>query len=281
MMKHAWRDARSVARALAHHIFEDRLTQAAGSLTFTTLLSIVPLLTVALALSTAFPAFDRVVDGLQDWVIDNFLPEAGLDEMVEQIRLFSEGAGKLTTIGLAMLGVVSIMLMLTIDDVINRIFRVEKKRPVAQRILMYWAVLTLGPVLIGIGISMTSALVVASLGALQLDGLAQGVLRVLPFVLTWAALASLYLLVPNRHVAVPHALAGSFIAGLAFEFAKRGFASYVSNFPMYTLVYGAFATLVLFLVWLYVSWLVVLAGATLTAMLTEKSKILERAKSRP
>jgi membrane protein len=281
MMKHAWRDVRSVARALAHHIFEDRLTQAAGSLTFTTLLSIVPLLTVALALSTAFPVFDRVMEGLQDWVIDNFLPEAGLDEMVEQLGLFTEGAGKLTTIGLGLLGVLSIMLMLTIDDVINRIFRVARKRPVTQRILMYWAVLTLGPLLIGLGISMTSALVVSSLGALKLDGLAESALRVLPFLLTWAALATLYLLVPNRPVALRHALAGAFIAGLAFELAKRGFAVYVSNFPTYTLVYGTFATLLLFLVWLYVSWLVVLAGATLTAMLTEKTRILEKAKARP
>jgi membrane protein len=281
MMKHAWRDVRSVARALAHHIFEDRLTQAAGSLTFTTLLSIVPLLTVALALSTAFPVFDRVMEGLQDWVIDNFLPEAGLDEMVEQLGLFTEGAGKLTTIGLGLLGVLSIMLMLTIDDVINRIFRVARKRPFAQRILMYWAVLTLGPLLIGLGISMTSALVVSSLGALKLDGLAENALRVLPFLLTWAALATLYLLVPNRPVALRHALTGAFIAGLAFELAKRGFAVYVSNFPTYALVYGTFATLLLFLVWLYVSWLVVLAGATLTAMLTEKTRILEKAKARP
>jgi membrane protein len=278
--QNAWRDSRSVARALAHHIFEDRLTQAAGSLTFTTLLSIVPLLTVALALSTAFPVFDRLMEGLQDWVIDNFLPEAGLDEVVEQLNGFTEGIGRLTTIGLGVLGVLSIMLMLTIDDVINRIFRVERKRPFAQRVMMYWAVLTLGPLLIGAGISMTSALVVNSLGALSLDGLAQAVLRVLPFLLTWAALASLYLLVPNRPIALRHALWGGFIAGLAFELAKRGFAVYVSNFPTYTLVYGTFATLLIFLVWLYVSWLVVLAGATLTAMLTEKSKILERAKSR-
>src|SRR5688572_29321532 len=102
LMKKAWRDSWSVARALAHHIFEDRLTQAAGSLTFTTLLSIVPLLTVALALSTAFPVFDRVMEGLQDWVVDNFLPEAGLDEVVEQLNLFTEGVGRLTTIGLAL-----------------------------------------------------------------------------------------------------------------------------------------------------------------------------------
>lgn len=280
MTRPAWRDASSVVRALAHHIFEDRLTQAAGSLTFTTLLSIVPLLTVALALSTAFPAFDRVMEGLQDWVIDNFLPDAGLDEVVDQLNMFTEGVGRLTAIGLALLGVLAIMLMLTIDDVLNRIFRVERKRPIAQRLMMYWAVLTLGPLLIGLGISMTSALVVSSLGILKLDDLAQSALRLLPFLLTWAALASLYILVPNRPVAARHALSGAFIAGLAFEAAKRGFAVYVTHFPAYEIIYGTFATLLMFLVWLYVSWLVVLAGATLTAMLTEKSKILEKARSR-
>jgi membrane protein len=280
MTKLAWRDVPAVARALGHHIFEDRLTQAAGSLTFTTLLSIVPLLTVALALSTAFPAFDRVMEGLQDWVIVNFLPEAGLDEVVEQLNAFTEGVGRLTAIGLTVLGVLAIMLMLTIDDVVNRIFRVEKKRPFAQRIMMYWAVLTLGPVLIGAGISMTSALVVSSLGVMNLDYLAQSGLGVLPFVLTWAALTTLYILVPNRHVALRHALTGGFFAGIAFELAKRGFAVYVSHFPTYTLIYGTFATLLFFLVWMYVSWLVVLAGATLTAMLTDRSKILEKARGK-
>ena len=280
MRKHSWRDIGAVGRALAHHIFEDRLTQAAGSLTFTTLLSIVPLLTVALALSTAFPAFDRVMDGLQDWMIENFLPDAGLDEVVDQLNLFTEGVGRLTAIGLSLLGVLAIMLMLTIDDVLNRIFRVERKRPFAQRLMMYWAVLTLGPLLIGVGISMTSALVVSSLGLVSLDSLAEGALRLLPFVLTWGALATLYILVPNRHVPVRHALAGAFIAGIAFELAKRGFAVYVSHFPAYEIVYGAFATLLIFLVWMYVSWLIALAGATLTAMLIDRSKILERAKSR-
>jgi membrane protein len=285
-MRNAWRETRTwrhlVAFALEvpRRLFEDRLTQTAGSLTYTTLLAIVPLLTVALSLATAFPVFDQAMQALQDYVIENFLPDAGLDAFAAQIDNFTSRAASLTAIGLGALGVTAVMLMLTIDDTLNRIFRVERKRPLLQRITMYWAVLSLGPLLIGLGLSMTSALVVNSFGMLNLDRVAELVLRGLPFLLTWAALASLYILVPNRRIRVTDALVGAFFAGIAFELAKRGFAVYVSHFPTYTLIYGTFSTMLLFLLWLYVSWLIVLAGATFTAMLTEKSKILETYKTR-
>jgi membrane protein len=272
----AWDDIRVFAFAVPRRVFEDRLTQSAGSLTYTTLLSIVPLLTVILSLATAFPVFDRFVDTLQGWVIDNFLPDAGLDAFVDQLNDFAAAAARLTAIGIGVLAVTAVMMMMTIDDTLNRIFRVERRRPVLQRFIMYWAVLTLGPLLIGAGLSMTTALVVHSFGALNLDNAAERVLGMLPFVLTWAALVALYVLVPNRKVRMRDALLGGFLAGIAFEIAKRGFALYVSHFPTYRLVYGAFSAMLIFLVWLYVSWLVVLAGATFTAMLTEKKKILNQ-----
>lgn len=266
---------KTFALAVPRRLFEDRLTQAAGSLTYTTLLALVPLLTIALSLATAFPVFDRAIGLVQDYVIENFLPDAGLDAFTGQLSDFAAAAGRLTALGIGGLAVTAVMMMLTIDDTLNRIFRVERKRPLMQRLLMYWAVLTLGPLLIGAGLSMTTALVVHSFGVLELDDVAEAVLRMLPFVLTWAALAALYMLVPNRRVRAYDALAGGFLAGAAFEVAKRGFAIYVSHFPTYRLIYGTFATVLIFLVWLYVSWLIVLAGATFTAMLTEKSKILE------
>jgi membrane protein len=268
--------ARMFASAVPRRLFEDRLTQAAGSLTYTTLLALVPLLTIALSLASAFPVFDRAIGFVQDYVIENFLPDAGLDAFADQLTDFAAAAGRLTALGIGGLTVTAVMMMLTIDDTLNRIFRVERKRPLMQRLLMYWAVLTLGPLLIGAGLSMTTALVVHSFGVLDLDNVAEAVLRMLPFVLTWVALASLYMLVPNRRVRLHDALAGGFFAGAAFEVAKRGFAIYVSHFPTYRLIYGTFAAVLIFLVWLYVSWLIVLAGATFTAMLTEKSKILER-----
>jgi membrane protein len=264
MTKSAWRGAGEFLVAVARRFLEDRGAQAAGSLTYTTLLAIVPLLTVALALSTAFPVFDEAITTLQLFLFENFLPDAeGLDRISEQILSFSEQAGRLTAIGLVFLLVTAVLLMLTIDDTLNRIFRVRRRRPLGQQVIMYWSVLTLWPVLIGASLSLTTYLIGAS----------SALLRLIPFAFTWAALTLLYILVPYRHVDVRHAAAGALLAGVAFEMAKRGFAVYVANFPTYTLVYGAFATLPIFLLWMYLSWLLVLAGAVFTAMLPGYSVI--------
>jgi membrane protein len=132
---------------------------------------------------------------------------------------------------------------------------------------VYWAVLTLGPVLIGTSLSITSFLVGSSLGMLDLGEFAKAALGLLTFLFTCAALTMLYLVVPFRRIELRHALAGGIVAGVIFEFAKRGFALFVANFPTHTLIYGAFAAIPIFLIWLYLSWVVVLFGATLTAML--------------
>jgi membrane protein len=261
------RGAWEFTAAVARRFVEDRGMQTAGSLTFTTLLAMVPLATVALALSTAFPVFDEAMTSLQLFVFENFLPDTGeLDALTDHIIAFTESAGRLTTIGLVFLVLTAVMLMLTIDDALNRIFRVRRKRPLAQRILTYWSVLTLGPVLIGSSLSMTSFVIGASFGVLSLGAVAEFILRLLPYLFTWGALTLLYILVPYRHVSVRHALIGGLLGGVAFEVAKRGFAAYLSNFPTYTLLYGAFATLPIFLLWIYVSWVVVLIGANFTAL---------------
>ncbi len=258
MTKPAWHGAWEFFIAVVRRFYEDRGAQVAGSLTFTTLLAIVPLLTVALALATAFPVFDQAIGTLQAFLFENFLPDAaGLQAISEQILAFSEEAGRLTAIGLIFLLVTAVMLMLTIDDALNRIYRVRRRRPLGQQVIMYWSVLTLWPVLIGTSLSTTSLLI----------GETSALVRLIPFVFTWAALTVLYILVPYRHVLFRHAAAGALLAGVAFEVAKRAFAVYLQNFPTYTLIYGAFATLPIFLVWVYLSWLVVIAGAVLTAML--------------
>jgi membrane protein len=258
MGENAWRGAVEFCIAAGRRFAEDRSAQIAGSLTFTTLLSMVPLLTVALALSTAFPVFDEAAGTLQLFLFEHFLPdESGLQAISEQIMTFSEQAGRLTAIGMLLLLVTAVMLMLTMDDALNRIFQVRRRRPLGQKVVMYWSVLTLGPVLIGASLSMTTLLF----------GESSSLLRLAPFVFTWAALTLVYILVPYRHVELRHAAAGALLAGIAFEIAKRAFAVYLANFPTYTLVYGAFAALPLFLVWVYVSWLVFLAGATFTALL--------------
>jgi membrane protein len=268
MEKDTWRGFGDFGLAVFWRFYEERGLQTAGSLTYTTLLSLVPLFTVALAVSTAFPVFDDTVGALQEFVLENFLPDArGIDTIADQITAFTQNAGRLTAIGLSFFFVTAVMLMMTIDVSLNRLFRVQRSRPLVQQVLIYWAVLTLGPVLIGGSLSMTSFAVGASLGWLQLGFAADVVLGVLPFIFTCAALTLLYGIVPYRAVKPRDALIGGVVAGIAFELAKRGFAIYLARFPTYTLIYGAFATIPIFLVWLYLSWVVVLAGATLTAML--------------
>ena len=262
------REAGEFLVATARHFIENRSLQTAGSLTFTTLLAMVPLLTVALALSTAFPVFDDAIGAFQGYVVEHFLPDAsGVNMIADQVSAFTQKAGSLTAIGLAFLAITAVMLMLTIDEVLNRVFRVQRRRPLAQRLLMYWSVLTLGPILIGASISMTSFLVGASLGVFALGELTAAALRLLPFLFTWAAFTWLYIVVPYRRIEPVHALAGGLVASVIFELAKRGFGLYVARFPTYSMIYGAFATLPVFLLWLYLSWLVVLLGATITAML--------------
>jgi membrane protein len=268
MDKNTWRGFADFGLAVFWRFYEERGLQTAGSLTYTTLLSLVPLFTVALAVATAFPVFDETMGALQSFVLENFLPDArGVDTIAEQITSFTQNAGRLTAIGLIVFFVTAVMLMMTIDVSLNRLFRVQRQRPLLQQVLMYWAVLTLGPVLIGLSLSMTSFAVGASFGYLKLGHVADAVLRGLPFIFTCAALTLLYAVVPNRRVEARDALIGGVIAGIAFEIAKRGFAIYLARFPTYTLIYGAFATIPIFLVWLYLSWVVVLAGATLSAML--------------
>ncbi|MGQ0651482.1 MAG: YihY family inner membrane protein [Betaproteobacteria bacterium] len=254
--------------AVAQRFHEERTFQTAGSLTYTTLLSLVPLLTVALAVASAFPVFEQVVAALHKFIVLNMLPESrGVQMLMEQFNVFARNAGRLTAIGLVGFLVIAVMLMLTIDNALNRIFRVQRGRSLVQNIAMYWTVLTLGPLLIGGSLSLTSFALVSSLGWLNLDTVAERLVNQLPFVLTWAALALLYGLVPARRVEPRHALFGALLAGLVFELAKRGFAFYLAQVPTYTLIYGTFATVPIFLLWLYLSWVVVLGGAVFTALL--------------
>jgi len=267
-MKEQLRPAWEFAVALIMRFREERVTQTAGSLTYTTLLAMVPLLTVALAVSTAFPVFDEWTTALQLFILENVLPDTpAIDTVMEQINSFTRNVGRLTAIGLGGFVVTSVMLMLTIDNALNRIFRVQRRRSIAQNIFMYWAVLSLGPLLVGASLSATYMAVRHSVMALKLELVADLLLDLVPFTLTAVTLVLLYWLVPARRVQWSHAFVGGVLAAIGFELAKRGFAVYLSRVPTYTLIYGAFATIPIFLVWLYLSWLVVLTGGILTAML--------------
>jgi len=267
------RGLRQLGRFVFHvaaRFSEDRCLQVASSLTFTTLLALVPLVTIALSLISAFPFFSSLGEQIHTFLLENMLPEKAGKVVTAYIEQFSGRAGQLTAIGTAALAVTAFVTMFTIERAFNSIWRVPRQRPVAQRILIYWAILTLGPILIGASLSITSFVVGASLGVARQIPLAEGViLRLVPFALTWVAFTLLYYLVPNRRVEPRHALFGGLLAALAFEFMKRGFALYIARFPTYTLVYGAFAAIPVFLLWIYFSWVVIVGGAVITALIPD------------
>src|SRR6266496_129994 len=259
------RALRRLGRFLLHvarRFDEVRCLQIASSLTFTTLLALVPLVTIALTLMSAFPVFSGLGEHIHQFLLANMLPEAAGKVVTGYIEQFSGRAGRLTALGTAVLAVTAFMMMFTIERAFNSIWRVSRARPVAQRVLIYWATLTLGPVLIGVSLSITSYIISTSLGyATRVPLAGAAIVGLAPFVLACAAFTFLYYVVPNRAVRLRHALLGGFVAALAFEIMKRGFALYIAKFPTYTLVYGAFAVIPIFLLWIYFSWVVIVIAA--------------------
>jgi membrane protein len=258
-----------LARIVVRRFYEDRCMQIASSLTFTSLLAIVPMVTVALTVITAFPVFGTMTVALQTFVLENMMP-ASADVVASYTQQFTRNAARLTAVGIVFLFVTSIMLLLTIDRAFNDIWRVKRPRPIVPRIFVYWTLITIGPVLIGASLSLTSWLVGQAVGLVGgLPGAGVALLTIVPVLLTAVALSLLYIAMPNRRIRVRDAVTGGILAGVAFEIMKRGFAFYVAQFPTYTLVYGAFATVPIFLLWIYVSWLVVIFGAVVVAALPE------------
>jgi membrane protein len=258
-----------LARIVTRRFNDDRCMQIASSLTFTSLLAIVPMVTIAVTVIAAFPVFGSVTAALQTFILQNLVP-ASAESVASYTQQFSTNAAKLTAVGIAFLVVTSIMLLLTIDRAFNDIWRVKRSRPVVQRVLVYWTLITVGPVLMGASLTLTSWLVGQAVGLVRgLPGAGVFLLSLVPIVLTSLALSLLYIAMPNRRIAPRDAVIGGVIGGVAFELMKRGFALYVSYFPTYTLVYGAFATVPVFLLWIYLSWLVVIFGAVVVAALPE------------
>ena len=243
--------------------------QIASSLTFTSLLSIVPIVTVMLTVISAFPVFAHLTATLQTFILNHLVP-ASAETIVTYTQQFTTNAAKLTAVGLAFLAVTSIALLLTIDRAFNHIWRVKRPRPIVQRVFIYWTLITAGPILLGASLSLTSWLVGHAVGLIGiLPGAAIALLTLVPVALTAIAFTLLYLVMPNCHVPRRDALLGGTLAAVIFELTKRGFALYVAHFASYTVVYGAFAAVPVFLLWIYVSWLVVIFGAVAVASLPE------------
>ena len=249
-------------RLLLSRFIADQGLLNAGSLTYTTLLSLVPLMAVSLAIFSAFPVSERVVGEIQDFIFHNFVPASG--EVVQRyLQEFSGKASRLSGVGFGFLVLVAVMMMVNIDHAINAIWRVHRKRSPLAMFLMYWAILTLGPLLIGISMAVTSFLVSMPLFSETTVNreLRSYVLALMPLLSSMVAFTLLYALVPNRRVPFLHALAGGGLAALLFELAKHGFAFYLTNFPTYEAIYGALAVIPIFLVWIYLSWVIALLGA--------------------
>jgi membrane protein len=249
---------------------EERCAQAAASLAFTTLLALVPLLTVALVLISHFELFSGLGMALRKFLLANMLPEKAGKVIATYALQFTQKTGRLTILGTGMLILTALLLIFSIDRVLGRIWRVRQPRPIIRRILVYFGGLVVGPVVLGASVAAATYLMTASLGLVNEPvWVNELVLRMLPALLLAALCALIYYAMPNRPVAPRHAAAGGVVAALGFTLVQRGFGVYVASFPNYTLIYGAFSALPIFLVWLYLSWLAVLAGALTAAVLGE------------
>ncbi len=257
---------------LWNRIVGDRVNVNAGYLAYITLLSIVPLVTVLLSVLSSFPAFSHTGEVIQDFIITHFVPAAG-EAVKEALTEFVANTGKMTALGGVFLFIAALVLISNIDRNLNYIWRVKTKRQAVFSFSMYWMVLTLGPILVGSSIAVTSY--ITSLRLLSHDtisGVISFVLSWLPLILSFAAFMGLYLLVPNKKIRFLHSITGAFSAAVMFELCKKGFAVYIAAFPSYQLIYGAIAAIPILFVWVYLCWLIVLIGAEITASLGEREQ---------
>ena len=258
-----WPDA---LLTLRERFREDRLGLTASSLTFTTIIALVPFITVALALFTAFPMFAKFQGVLQKWLIESLVPDNIARQVLGYLNQFAGNASKLGALGLAFLLGTALALIFTIDRTLNSIWRVRTPRPVGQRVLIYWGALTLGPLVLGASLSMSSYALSTTKGLVGvLPGGVSVLLELLQIALVGGGMATMFHYVPNTHVRWGHAWMGGLFVAVGLEIAKRVLAWYLGMVPTYSAVYGAFATVPILLIWIYTAWVIVLLGAALTA----------------
>ncbi|MEE9412324.1 MAG: virulence factor BrkB family protein [Methylococcales bacterium] len=260
-------------RTLWKDFVDARCLQLAASLSYTTLLSIVPLMAVSVGILMAFPVFETLNDKLQEFIFANFVPNSGT-VIQDYLSSFTDKARQLTLTGIVFLLLTALMMISTIETGLNSIWRASSDRSVLERFVMYWAVLTLGPVMMGGGLIVTSYIMSVPLLSETANSIESslGFLKLIPLFLEVFTFTLLYWLVPNVRVPFRYAIIGGIFATLLFETAKQGFAWYTQTFPTYQTVYGALAAIPIFLVWLYLSWLVTLLGAQLTYTLERHAR---------
>lgn len=249
------------------HCKQDKIKISAGHLAYVSLLSLVPFIMVFFTILSAFPAFADVRSDLEAFIFSSFVPTAG-DQVQTYVTEFVGNASGMGAIGILSLVVVALMLISNIDKTLNSIWQTKNERPLIFTFAIYWMVLTLGPLLMGTSVLLSSYLVgLANYAEEYTPGVTTLLLKLLPFLTSVSAFFIIYMLVPNKKIDYKHAATGALVAAILFETSKKLFALYVTSFPSYQLIYGALAVIPILFVWVYLSWVVVLVGAEVTHVL--------------
>ncbi|MCP4985701.1 MAG: virulence factor BrkB family protein [Colwellia sp.] len=264
-----WHEHKGLIFYFGRRVKREQIQVVAGYLSYVCLMSLVPLMVVMLSVMTAFPIFSELQETIEQFVYKNFVPAAG-DVVQHYLSGFVDNASKMSAIAVSFLFVVALLLISSIDSTFNKIWRINDKRRTITSFAMYWMVLTLGPILVGASIAISSYLVsIVAVDEYDVLGLFDIFLRLLPLISSIVAFVILYMAVPNKAVPFNYAILGSFVAGVLFELAKKAFVLYIAAFPSYQVIYGALATIPIIFLWVYVSWLIVLTGALITVSLQE------------
>ena len=266
----AWKETGGFSRYVLTRFGDNNLTQVAGALTFTTLLAMVPLMAICFAILAAFTAFDGMEAKLESFIFENFVPHAN-DVVREYLGTFRQNVGKLSAVAIVGLIVTAVMLLVTIEGTFNRIFRVVRRRGIVTRLLSFWALLTVGPILFLLSLTLTSALfaMANSTGAQEISFVVNRLARLVPLVLAFGGYLTLFVVLPNRQVLLRDAAVGAIFSAVLFESLKAGFGLYITAFPTYQAIYGAISVLPILLLWIWLVWIVTLAGASITAAMPE------------
>jgi membrane protein len=266
-LKQAARHIDAVFRLFISHCAQDKITVSAGHLAYVSLLSLVPFIMVFFTILSAFPAFAEARSDLESVIFGNLLPQAS-EQLQQYMAKFIGNASGMGAVGIASLVVVALLLISNIDKTLNLIWQAKSERPMIFTFAIYWMVLTLGPLLIGSSVLVSSYLVsLATYADEYTPGLATILLKTVPFLASISAFFLVYMLVPNKRIKPQYAMTGAFFAAVLFELSKKAFAFYITSFPSYQLIYGALAVIPILFLWVYLSWIVVLLGAELTHVL--------------
>lgn len=262
----SWSNVRAFLHFMKKRLDHARLQQVAGNLTFTTLLALVPLLTIALAVFATFPQFGTLRTSLEAYFTQIMMPRQITNTILGYLTIFTDKAAHLSAIGAVGVLVSAIAMISMIENSFNQVWRIRKQRPIAKKVLLYLTIVILGPFILGVSLTLTSHLYMASGGTLrQPSFLYSAWYALLSIIWTAGAFTVMYVVIPNRTIHWREAVWGGLFAAIAFEIVKRLFTTFIIEFPTYRMIYGAMAAVPIFLLWIYLSWLITLTGAAFVA----------------